>query len=369
MMLALAIGGAVVILIVFADIFATIIEPRTVERSFNLTTIYYGYAWRFTRKIVRMLRCKPGQSEAILSKFGPASLMGLIVLWVGLLILGFASIQFGLGTPLSASLETGFGPYLYLSAETFFTLGYGDMTAQSGLGRAISTIEAGTGFGMLAVVVGYLPVLYQAFSRREQTALLLDARAGSPPTGGELLRRYASDDCAGLERLLEEFERWSAALLETFLSYPMLATYRSQHEKLSWLACLTAILDATAFIQAGYPDEPVACRSLKRQAALTFALARHVTVDLAYILDIEPRDPNRDRLPPEELAQLIRGIEKAGMHVDAGIGEPLAELRERYEPYLTGLSAGLLMDMPGWLPRDGARDSWETTAWDSVKHF
>lgn len=368
-MIAFTFVGIALIALVVADIFATIIEPRTVERPLNLTTIYYSWSWRVTRALVRFVDGKPERREALLGRFGPASLIGLIVLWTSLLILSFACIQYGLQTPLSLNNETGFGPYLYLSAETFFTLGYGDMTAQSGLGRGISMVEAGMGFGMLAAVIGYLPVLYQAFSRREQTALLLDARAGSPPTGGELLRRYAGEDCGGFERLLEEFERWSAHLLESFLSYPVLAMYRSQHEKLSWLACMTAILDACAFIQVAYPDDTPACRSLKRQAALTYAMARHVAVDLAYILGADPTEPPADRFPPEMWGRLMDSLKAAGTKTCATNCETLAQLRANYEPYLYGLSQSLLLDMPPWLPDTTEKDSWETTAWDETKHF
>jgi hypothetical protein len=368
-LLAVAILGFVAIVIVLADIFAAIIEPRTVDRPLNLTTIYYTIVWKTTRAFVRFVDGTPGRREAILGKFGPLSLLGLIVLWVSLLIFGFAAIQFGLETPLSLDKETGFGPYVYLSAETFFTLGYGDMTAQSGLGRAISMIEAGTGFGMLAAVIGYLPVLYQSFSRREQSALLLDARAGSPPTGGELLLSHAGEDPRSFERLLDEFEKWAAALLESFLSYPMLAHYRSQHEKLSWLACLTAVLDACAFIQVAYEAESPERRALKRQAALTFAMGRHLAVDLAYILDAEPMDLPGDRFPPADWERLAAALAARGERVCSGACGDLAGFRAQYEPYLYGLSQGLLLPMPGWLPEGERHDAWQTTAWDSTRHF
>lgn len=84
-----------------------------------------------------------------------------------------------------------FTTYLYFSGTTFFTLGYGDLVPTGAMGRVLSVAEAGIGFGFLAVVISYLPVLYQAFSRREIIISLLDARAGSPPSAGELLRRLA----------------------------------------------------------------------------------------------------------------------------------------------------------------------------------
>ena len=105
-----------------------------------------------------------------------------------MLVTGFALVQWGSGS-LPGELGIDFRQCLYHSGETFFTLGYGDVTPTTFFGKAVAVIEAGTGFGFMAVVIGYLPVLYQAFSRRELNIALLDARAGSPPTAGELFRR------------------------------------------------------------------------------------------------------------------------------------------------------------------------------------
>src|SRR5262249_58959300 len=107
-------------------------------------------------------------------------------------------------------------------------------------GRFLPVVEAGTGVVFFAVVIAYLPVLYQAFSRRETLISLLDARAGSPPCAGRLLLRLAPGPADGvaLQRFLEQAEEWSAELLEGQLSYPVLGYYRSQHDNQSWLAAL-----------------------------------------------------------------------------------------------------------------------------------
>ena len=151
----------------------------------------------------------------------------------------------------------------------------------------MAVAETGIGFGFLAVVISYLPVLYQAFSHREVTIALLDARAGSPPTAAQLLVRLARHrNFAPLDRFLEEWERWAAEVLESHVSFPVLSYYRSQHDNQSWLAALTAILDTAALVIAGAKGvDPY-------QAQLTFAMARHAVVDLAQVYNVPPIEPD-----------------------------------------------------------------------------
>src|SRR5512140_3199011 len=179
--------------------------------------------------------------------------------------MGFALIEWGAGSSVKApEAHPGFWTDLYMSGVTFFTLGFGDVTPVSALSRIVDVAEAGMGFGFLAIIIGYLPVMYQAFSQREVNVSLLDERAGSPPTAVELLRRHTwDDDPAVLNAFLKDWERWSAELLESHLSYPVLGYFRSQHDNQSWVAAITAILDATALCQLGIDGAPA------RQAELT----------------------------------------------------------------------------------------------------
>src|SRR5206468_6633501 len=227
------------------------------------------------------------------------------------LVTAFAMVQAGIGTRLNVEGDAAFLDHLYLSGETFFTLGLGDVTPMSRAGRAITVIEAGVGFGFLALVIGYLPVLYQSFSRREVNITLLDARAGSPPSAEELLRGFGADD-EELTVLLAEWERWAAEVLESHLSYPVLSYYRSQHDNQSWLAALTTVLDASALVMAGIEG---ACA---RQARLTFAVARHAAVDLAQVLGRPPAVAAADRLPSDELARLRAALWASGVVLAGG---------------------------------------------------
>src|SRR5712664_313072 len=167
-------------------------------------------------------------------------------MWAASLIIGFGMLHWASGSSLVVQgAGATFWDDLYMSGTTFFTLGLGDVVPRRSLARGLTVVEGGVGFGFLAAVVGYLPVLYQAFSRREVSITLLDARAGSPPSAGELLHRHAGD-LDVLDTLLRDWEHWAAEVLESHLSYPVLSFFRSQHDNQSWLGALTTILDASA---------------------------------------------------------------------------------------------------------------------------
>jgi Ion channel len=355
----LALLGAGVIALVLLDAFETIILPRRVTRRFlRITRFFYRATWTPWSKVSRFL--SGARRESYLGFYGPLSLIFLLAVWAAGLIIGFALIHSGLATQLSGGVAPEFSKYLYVSGETFFTLGYGDIIAISPFGRALSVIEAGMGFGFLAIVVGYLPVLYQSFSRREVTISLLDARAGSPPTAAELLHRHASDHgIEALRELLHDWERWSAELLESHLSYPVLSYFRSQHSNQSWLGALTALLDTSAFAMVALDGR---CR---RQAELTFAMARHAVVDLAQIFKAAPKAPAADRLSAPQLAELRASLQQRGLKLQEGseIDAKLHKLRAAYEPYVNALADYLYLSLPPWIVPERKRDNWQTTAW------
>jgi hypothetical protein len=253
-----------------------------------------------------------------------------------------------------------FGEFVYFSGSTFFTLGYGDLNPVGVMGRALAVMEAGIGFGFLAVVISYLPVLYQAFSRREITISLLDARAGSPPTAGELLRRFVeAGKLPHIGPLLVEWEQWAVQLLESHISFPVLSYYRSQHDNQSWVGALTTILDTSAFLIAGVEGID------KYQARVTFAMARHAAVDLGLVFRAKPLAPEQDRLPAAELAALRESLHGAGVtvHDSPAAARALAELRQLYEPFVNALAAFFQFSMPAFRPSTRPVDNWQTSPW------
>ena len=368
MRLAFVVMGVLLVIAVLWDTFETIVLPRSVTRRIRLTRLFYRTFWQFYSGVASRL-FKAERRANLMNAFGPLSLLLLISMWASLLITGFALIQFGSGILVmdqGATREAGLSTSLYLSGSTFFTLGYGDVTPVTPFTRAFAVLEAGVGLGFLAIVIGYVPVIYQSFSRREVGISLLDARAGSPPTGAELLRRYGeTGTIESLEELLRTMEAWCADLLESHLSYPVLAYYRSQHDRESWLSSLTAVLDACALLQAGYCPAAGHHRALRWQAHLTFAIARHTVVDLALVFGYSPSMDGCARVDDERFAKMNDALMHAGYVPREGTEEALKSLRTQYEPYLWGLAKRLQQDLPPIYNSETSADNWESTAWDN----
>ena len=351
------VAGVAIILTVFWDAFETLILPRRVSRRLRLARLFFRTTWRFWLWTARAFRS--GRRENYLSFYGPLSFLMLVAVWAAGMILGFSLVLFGHGR-VNASGATHFTTFLYLSGTTFFTLGIGDVTPANPFGRAVTVIESGAGFGFLALVIAYLPVLYQSFSRREVRISMLDGRAGSPPTAGELLGRRGGALVQTGYTFLRDWELWSSELLESHLSYPVLGYFRSQHDNQSWVAALTVILDSCSLVIAGIEGLS------DDQARLSFAMARHAAVDLASIFGSPPSPPDPERLPPDELERLRTVLAERGIQLGSGdeFEETLRSLRESYEPYVNTMSRKFSMPLPPWLPPEGAADNWEVTAWE-----
>ena len=354
---------------VVLDAFQTIILPRRPTGRLRITRLFYiatwiPWCWFAERVSNRKVR------EQIYSVYGPISLLLLLALWASLLVTGFALFYFAMGSPFADSLNphgrflVDFGTDLYVSGTTLFTLGLGDVTPTRHLVRALVVAESGTGLGFVALVIGYVPVIYTAFSHREVSVAMLDGRAGSPPTATELLRRHAYE---GGEReliaLLAEWERWSAEILESHISYPLLCYYRSQHDNQSWLSALVAILDTCALLITTVEGEAA------RQSQLTFAMARHALIDLGHVFHVEKSAKAKeavglDRLPPTAFSNLCENL--SGLHLQL-CGDPesmkrLTAIRMLYEPHAHAISDYMKMPLPLWVAEPKKTDAWKTVA-------
>lgn len=351
---------AAVALIAFIlwDGFETMVLPRTVSRRWRLARFYFRTVWSAWSAWGRRFG-GDGARERFLAIYGPLSLLGMLLVWAVGLVLGFGLLHLAVGTHLTRQdgLRPTFVDDVYMSGTTFFTLGLGDLYPVGGIARFLTVAEAGTGFGFLALAIAYFPVLYQSFSRREARLTLLDAWAGSPPAAGEILRRLAeAREIDAVQPFLKDWEYWSSDVLESHISYPIVAFFRSQHQRQSWVAALASVLDISALVIAGIDGVP------PWQARATFAIARHAAVDLTQVLGAHP-DFRADRLSGDDLAQLRRELGDLGLRMNASpqADAILIELRQSYEPYVAGLGQRLMMPVPAWRHAGSVKDNWQTS--------
>ncbi len=360
------IAGLMCCLGVALDAFQTIILPRRPTGAHQLTRLFFMLTWPPWVLMAELAR-ERRRREQIYSVYGPLSLLLLLLVWALLLICGFALLYFSMRSPFGDVMmghDRGvlalFGTDLYVSGTTLFTLGLGDVVPHSLLARALIIVESGVGLGFVALVIGYLPVLYQAFSRREVNVALLDSRAGSPPNAAEIMRRHGFEGGEeALSGLLEEWERWSAEILESHVSYPILCYYRSQHDNQSWLSALVSILDVCALLISVVEGTP------SRQAQLTFVMARHALVDLGQVFRVQQQRAwqkrnDVERLPAKDFYRLCDALGENHVRLcgDPASAKRLNTIRALYEPHAFALSEYLRMPLPVWVGPPKENDQW-----------
>jgi hypothetical protein len=344
--------GIALILFNLAEFFVVFLLPRRVKRDPRMARIVLGVVWRPWRKLAAQL--SPASGDTMLGVFGP---FGLIVILSSLsagVILGFAGMHWGHRSHLGGVHAAGFVNDLYFSAASFFSAAAG-FSPRDGLAKFLNIAEAGTGFAVLFISIGYLPALFQAFSRRETAVSQLDPRAGSPSTAGALLERSGSrGGWPGIDGYLGEWETWSAELMETHLSYPILGYFRSQHVNQNWLSALTTVVDASAFSMAYAPAGV-------QHADLTFAIGRHALADLSFTFRTRAPSEVPNRLPDSDLEQLVARLRESGLELtadDQTARRRLTELRGTYERYVYAIGDRLALPVPGWLPGEDAVENW-----------
>jgi hypothetical protein len=352
------IGGALVIAMV-TEIFVAFLLPRRVKRDPRFVRTIFVYGWRQWRRVSRVL---PGQAaDTMLGIFGPLGLIMNLILWLSVLILGYACLQYGAGSHLAGRHAVDFGNDIYFSAATMVASPPAGLVPATTFAKVVQVINAVSGVVVAATVIGYLPSLYQAFSSRETTVSQLDARAGSPPSAGRLILRSGEQrGWPGVAEYLSGWEVWAAELMETHLAYPVLAYFRSQHINQNWLVAMCTILDTCALTIVCAP------RGTVDSARFTYAIARHAVVDLSYTFHKEPIPPAEDRLPPADLRELLRELREAGIEPAvelSNIEERLGRMRAFYEPYVNAIADHLALGLPQWLVPDSPTDNWRTTEW------
>jgi hypothetical protein len=175
-----------------------------------------------------------------------------LVAWLACFMIGYGLLEAAVsGLGATAALRE--------AGSSMFTLGFAS-SKHVNL-TAIDFCAAATGPITIGLQVGYLPALYGAYQRRETEVTLLQARAGSPPWGPEILARYAQIGILdSLNELFRDWERWSAEVSESHTTYPILIHFRSPKASRNWLVALLAVMDAASLrlaLNPGFPQADV----------------------------------------------------------------------------------------------------------------
>jgi hypothetical protein len=268
------IAGLLILALVQYDVFQAVIVPRPSTSGIGIARYVIVLTWPAWRRYCESIRSADAR-ERRLGAYAPAMLIVLLFFWIVTLIFGYALIFHGLRdqvTPPPADLWNA----VYFAGTSFLTIGFGDVTP-TGLGARIVALAAGAnGLILVALAITFLFSLYGSFQKREVLVVTLDARAGAPPSGVQLLEKLSRLGLTkGLPALFAAWETWSAEVLDSHLAYPLLCFFRSSHDNESWVSALGALLDAATLSITTLED------GSEGAAHLMVGLGSHLVEDVA----------------------------------------------------------------------------------------
>ncbi len=275
------ISGIILVGAVLHDVFQGVVVPRWSSRSGRIAPWLIDKLWPLWRNMANRKR-EGDAREDFLGTYAPLALMLMLVVWVSVLVLGYGLIFWALRYHFEPQLHS-FGEALYVAGVTTLTIGFGDYAPEDMMSRIFTLVAGASGLAIFALVISLLFTLYSAFERREVLSLGLDARAGSPPSGVALLENYSKLDMLdNLPRFFEQWEEWSAQVLQSHIAYPLLPFFRSSHDNESWIAALGAVLDSATLLITTVAPCGKCGRCPIGSAQLMFRMGTHTVVDLSH---------------------------------------------------------------------------------------
>ncbi|MGH7722559.1 MAG: hypothetical protein ACRENL_06970 [Candidatus Dormibacteria bacterium] len=335
--------GAVLVAVTLYDVFQSVVLPRPAVGRLRLSTTLINVGWRGWCKVAERLR-RLQTREAVLAAFAPMMIVVLLVLWAFLLILGYALVFRGLEKGLSPQPDS-FGTTIYFSAGRMLAFPVGGIEATGIATRTFAAVEAASGFGLFALVISLLFSLFSSFQRRETAVVALDALAGAPPSGVQLLERCAADDMP--ERLASTFDEWrlwTVDVLESHLSYPLLFYFRSSHDNEAWPNSFGAVMDAATLVLSTVADAPVG------NARLMHKVGMHLVADMRSYFKYADGDANPG-VEHEEFVAAYARLASAGYRLRAPntAWQEFSSLRTKYAAWLNETTKYLGVPPASWI--------------------
>jgi hypothetical protein len=295
----------------------------------------------FFRRVARRIRSWKTK-DSFLAFLAPTYVLVLLMTWLGFLLLGFGCISW-------AVTHHDIGSAFRETSSSMFTLGFAS-TATPGA-TAVDILAAALGLGVVALLIGYLPVLYAAFNRRETLVTLLEARAGAPAWGPEILWRHQRIGILdSIPEFYAEWERWAADVAESHSAYFVLPFFRSPDPLRSWLTGLLAVLDSAALYVALCPKKAPSEARLCLRMGFTCLQTLADTFVIPYNPDPRPDDPLV--ITYEDYLRGVKRLEDIGFPMERSAEDAWPDFRGwrvNYEPTALAL-AELVVAVPGpWM--------------------
>ena len=333
--------GVLMVAAVLADLVNTLVATTTSRNRWWLTRVVYRLQWGLVRAVASRMQAGRAR-ETLLSTFAPVSILVLLAVWALQQIVGFGLIWWGIG---GVEGVTTLGDAFYYSGVVYFTVGFGEVVPAEMIPRFGALFEAFSGVLTTALVIGYLPALYGAYSERERMLMLLDAGTEERITPTNLvIARAPNGDIRSLDGFFQEWEHWIAGVVETHGTFPMLALFRSKAPGQHWVTALGLVSDAALHSMIVRGSEGRAPYwMLRRSINLFQALTRGVDLSEYEAAVVDPSVDGQFRAIHLEMAEhdfdVLPFDEAAALAYD---------LRTRYAPALEYLIDALLAPRGFW---------------------
>ena len=347
-----AVGSTLSILL---SVLRSVVLPRGVPTRLARVTFLTVRAALLARLRVTRSHTDYATRDRVFALQAPLGVFAQLFVWASLLLISFAALFWALsdtgvtGASIARAVE--------LAGSSMLTLG---TDAPRGLVRQlVGFAAAGVGLTLLALVITYLPSLYNAFSRREAPIAKLVVRAGAPPTGvGLLCRTWELGRFDQLEEVWNGWEDWFVELGESHTTFPQLGFFRSSHPRNHWVLAAEAVLDGAVLLTSACDVERQSRSELCIEAGVQ---ALGVIADFLGVAHHPPDDEPEIELPQERFDAGCAELAEAGLPMREDAEAAWAAFRRgraRYEPLLASL--GRMTDAP--------RSDWSSWSDETPRH-
>ncbi len=294
--------------------------------------------------------------DRVYALYAPLALLALPAISLVLIFFAYTLVFAGLG-------HHAWRAAIMTSGSSLLTLGFehpGDLPSVFA-----AFTEAAIGLALLALVIAYLPTIYNAFSRREIAVTDLASRAGTPPTAGELVvRAHRTGFLSDLDPFWDQWNAWFTEVRETHTTYGALTFFRSPNPHRNWVIAAGAVLDSAAVRLAvlDMPWTPNAALCI-RSGYLTL---REVAGFFGFDYDPDPVADGPISVSRDEFDEMCTQLAAAGVPIKQDRDQAWRDFngwRVNYDSVLLALAGFVRAPYAPWISDRSPRTALKRYSW------